>query len=158
MAAGDTLAVFSPLMVEPPSSAYAFLGKLGDQWTLRYEATANTTSKFRGIMPSYYDGGGVTAYIWYATSSTSGDIDWDVAFELCSGLDLTTDGFAAVNSVDDNVASSTLQVTSVAFTDGADMDSVVAGSPYRISLTRDAVSDAHTSYGYIWGVELRETS
>ena len=80
-------------------------------------------------MPQHYTGTtGVTVYIHYAmTSATSGDIDWDVSFERIGDqqLDIDADSFAAANSIDNTTVPGTagnVDVVSVAFTNGDDMD------------------------------------
>jgi hypothetical protein len=114
-------------------------------------------------MPQSYAGGGVTVFLHYAMSSAeSGDVDWDVAFERIGDQqqDIDSDSFAAVNSVDNTTVPATsglVDVVSVAFTDGADMDSVAAGEAFRLKVTRDAASDTATGDGELVGVEVRET-
>ncbi|MFQ6027398.1 MAG: hypothetical protein ACE5Q6_07895, partial [Dehalococcoidia bacterium] len=99
----------------------------------------------------------------YAMSSaTSGDIDWDAAFERIGDqqLDIDSDSFAAVNSVDNTTVPGTsgfIDVVSIAFTDGADMDSVAAGEAFRLKVTRDAASDTASGDAELWAVEIRET-
>lgn len=96
------------------------------------------------------------------TSATSGDIDWDLAFERIGDqqLDIDADSFAAANSVDNTTVPATsglVDVVTIAFTDGADMDSVAAGEMFRIKLTRDAASDTATGDAELHFVVLRET-
>jgi hypothetical protein len=50
-----------------------------------------------------------------------------------------------------------VDIVSVAFTDGADMDSVAVGESFRIKVTRDAVSDDAAGDAEIFKIELRET-
>lgn len=102
-------------------------------------------------------------YLHYAmTTATSGDIDWDVAFERIGDQqqDIDSDSFAAVNSVDNTTVPGTsglVDIVSVAFTDGADMDSVAAGEAFRLKITRDAASDTTTTDAELLRVEIRET-
>jgi hypothetical protein len=114
-------------------------------------------------MPRTYAGGGVTVYLHYAmTSATADTVDWDVAWERIGDqqLDIDADSFAAVNSVDNTTVPGTaglVDVVSVAFTDGADMDSVAAGEYFRLKVTRDAASDDATGDAELLFVELKET-
>lgn len=162
MASGDTLAVFTPLHNEPPASGYATLDTRNSHPVLDLDAAANEDAVFSGVMPQHYAGGGVTVYLHYAMSSaTSGDVDWDVAFERIGDqqLDIDGDSFAAVNSADNTVVPGTsglVDVVSVAFTAGADMDSVAAGESFRLKVTRDAASDTATGDAELIKVELRE--
>ena len=163
MAAGDTLLIFGPYHNEPPAANYATLDTRNQHPCLDFDATTNETAVFTGIMPRHYAGGGVTVYLHYAmTSATSNTVDWDVAFERIGDqqLDIDADSFADVNSVDDTTVPSTcgmVDVVSVAFTNGADMDSVAAGELFRLKVTRDAASDDATGDAELYAVELRET-
>lgn len=163
MASGDTLAIFTPLHNEPPASAYATLDVRNSHPVLDLDAASNEDAVFGGVMPQHYAGGGVTVYLHYAMSSaTSGDVDWDVAFERIGDqqLDIDGDSFAAVNSVDNTIVPGTsglVDVVSVAFTDGADMDSVAAGESFRLKVTRDAASDTASGDAELVKVELRES-
>jgi len=163
MASGDTLLILTPLHNEPPDSDYATLDMRNEHPVLDFDASTNESAVFSGIMPRNYDGGGVTVYLHYAMSSaTSGDVDWDVAFERIGDQqqDIDSDSFAAVNSVDDTTVPGTsgnVDIVSVAFTDGADMDSVAAGEAFRLKVTRDASSDTATGDAELVAVEIKET-
>jgi len=164
MAAGDTLLVFTPQHNEPPATAAATLDVRNNHLVLDFDAAANEDAVFKGIMPQHYGGGGVEVLIHYAMSSaTSGDIDWDAAFERIgeAGQDIDSDGFAAANSVDNTTVPATsglVDVVSVAFTDGADMDSVAAGEAFRLKITRDAASDTAAGDAELLAVEIREAA
>jgi len=164
MAGGDTLIVFTALHNEPPSSNPATFDVRNEHPVLDFDASTNESAVFSGVMPQHYDGGGVTVYIHYAmTSATSNTVDWDVSWERIGDQqqDIDSDSFAAVNSVDNTTVPGTagnVDVVSVAFTDGADMDSVAAGEGFRLKITRDASSDDAAGDAELLFVELRETS
>ena len=164
MSSGDTLLVFSPLSNEPPASNFASFDTRNNHVVLDFDASTNESAVFSGIMPQHYTGTtGVTVYIHYAmTSATSGDIDWDVCFERIGDqqLDIDADSFAAANSIDNTTVPGTagnVDVVSVAFTNGADMDSVAAGESFRIKITRDASSDTASGDAELFKIEIRET-
>lgn len=163
MASGDTLLIFTPLTNEPPSTNYATLDTRNSHPVLDFDDTTNEDAVFTGVMPQHYGGGGVTVYLHYAMSTaTSGDVDWDAAFERIGDQqqDIDADGFAAVNSVDNTTVPGTsgnVDIVSIAFTDGADMDSVATGESFRLKITRDAVSDTATGDAELVAVEIRET-
>lgn len=163
MASGDTLLIFTPLQNEPPASNYATLDIRNQHPVLDFDASTNEDAVFRGVMPRNYGGGGLTVYIHYAMSSaTSGDVDWDVAFERIGDQqqDIDADGFAAANSVDNTTVPGTsgnVDIVSVTFTDGADMDSIAAGEAFRIKITRDAASDTASGDAELIAVEIKET-
>ncbi len=163
MASGDTLLVFTPLHNEPTSSNFATLDLRNLHPVLDFDASTNESAVFSSIMPRSYAGGGVTVYLHYALSSaTSGTTDWDVAFERIGDqqLDIDGDSFAAVNSVDNTTVPGTsglVDIVSVAFTDGADMDSVAVGESFRLKVTRDATNDDATGDAELVKVEIKET-
>ena len=164
MASGDTLLIFHPYNNEPTATVYATLDTRNQHPCLDFDASTNESAVFSSVMPQHYAGTtGVTVYLHYAMSSAVADtVDWDVAFELIGDQDLDIDGdsFAAVNSVDDTTVPDTaglVDIVSVAFTDGADMDSVAVGDSFRLKVTRDAVSDDAAGDAELYKVEIRET-
>lgn len=163
MASGDSLLVFNAAHGVPPSSNAATFDTRNQHVVLDFDASTNESAIFEGVMPQHYAGGGVTVYIHYAMSSaTSGDIDWDVAWERIGDQqqDIDSDGFAAVNSVDNTTVPGTsgnVDIVSVAFTDGADMDSVAVGEAFRLLITRDSVSDTATGDAELLRISIEET-
>lgn len=163
MASGDTLLIFTPFCAEPPTSNYATLDTRNSHPVLDFDASTNESTVFSAIMPQSYDGGGVTVYLHYSmTSDVALTVDWDVAFERIGDqqLDIDADSFATANSVDDTTVPATsgnVDVVSVAFTDGAQMDSVAVGELFRLKVTRDAASDDATGDAELHAVEIRET-
>ena len=163
MASGDTLLIFNPYNNEPPAANYATLDTRNQHPCLDFDATTNETAIFSAVMPRNYAGGGLTVYLHYAMTSAEADtVDWDVAFERIGDgvLDIDADSFAAVNSVDNTTVPATtglVDIVSVAFTDGADMDSVAVGEAFRLSVTRDAVSDDAAGDAELLAVEIKET-
>jgi hypothetical protein len=164
MASGDTLLIFTPQMNEPPSSNYATLDVRNVHPVLDFDASTNESAVFSGVMPQNYAGTtGVTVYLHYAMSSAvANTVDWDVSFERIGDqqLDIDADSFAAVNSVDNTTVPGTsgnVDIVSVAFTNGADMDSVAKGEGFRIKITRDATNDDATGDAELRFVEIRET-
>ncbi len=163
MASGDTLALFFPADNEPPSSNFATFDLRNAHPVLDFDGATNESAVFSHVMPQHYGGGGVTVYLHYSMATeTSNDIDWDVAFERVGDqqLDVDADSFAAVNSVDNTTVPGTsgnVDVVNVAFTDGADMDSVAVGDLFRLKVTRDAASDTSTGDAELHAVEIRES-
>jgi len=164
MASGDTLLIFLPLHNEPPATNYATFDTRNQHPCLDFDPTTNEDAVFSAIMPRHYAGTtGVTVYLHYAMSSAEADtVDWDVAFERVGDqqLDIDGDSFAAVNSVDDTTVPGTtglVDIVSVTFTDGADMDSVAVGELFRLKVTRDAASDDAVGDAELVAVEIKET-
>lgn len=164
MATGNTLLIFTPQHNEPPSSAFATLDARNRHLVLDFDDSTDEAAVFRGILPRNYGGGGITVYLhWAATSATTGNCIWDVSFERIGEgqQDIDADGFAAVQSVTATApgTSGHLDIASIAFTDGGQMDSVAVGEGFRLKVNRDAnnASDTMTGDAELWGVELKET-
>ena len=163
MASGDSLILFHPYNNEPPAANYATLDTRNGHVVLDFDPTTNESAVFSAIMPRNYAGGGITVYIHYAMTSAEADtVDWDVAFERIGDglLDIDGDSFAAVNSVDNTTVPGTtglVDIVSVAFTDGADMDSVAVGEAFRLQIIRDAISDDAGGDAELVIVEIKET-
>ena len=163
MASGDSLILFHPYNNEPPAANYATLDTRNGHVVLDFDPTTNESAVFSAIMPRNYAGSGITVYIHYAMTSAEADtVDWDVAFERIGDglLDIDGDSFAAVNSVDNTTVPGTtglVDIVAVAFTDGADMDSVAVGEAFRLQITRDAVSDDAGGDAELVMVEIKET-
>ena len=163
MASGNTLLIFIALHNEPPSSNYATLDTRNQHPVLDFDDTTNESAIFSAVMPRNYSGGGVTVCLHYVMSAaTSGTIDWDVAFERIGDQqqDIDGDSFAAAKSVDDTTVPATsglVDVVSINFADGAEMDSVAAGEGFRLRVTRDAASDDAAGDAELLFVEIKET-
>ncbi len=164
MAAGDTLLIFTPLGNEPPTTNYATLDTRNQHPVLDFDPTTNESAVFTAIMPRHYGGGGITVYLHYAMSSAEANtVDWDAAFERIGDqqLDIDGDGFAAVQSVDNTTVPGTtglVDIVSIAFANGAEMDSVVVGESFRLKVTRDASNDDAAGDAELVAVEIRETA
>lgn len=163
MASGDTIAKFVPQHNEPPSSNFATPDTRNNHPVLDFDAAANESAVFSDVLSRHYGGGGLTVYIHYAMSTAiSGDVDWDVSFERIGDQqqDIDSDGFAAANSVDNTTVPGTsgnVDIVSVAFTGGADMDSIAVGEGYRLKVTRDAASDTAAGDAELRFIEIKET-
>jgi hypothetical protein len=167
MASGDTLVVFGPLNNEPTATAYATIDLINLRPVLDFDTAADESAVFTGVLPRNYAGGGVTVYIHWAGDTdhdTSKYVNWEVAFEqVAAGENTGADDFAAVNFAkahpDDTVRY--LVITTVAFTDGADMGSVVAGNMFRMKISRDANGSSDTDDmpgdASLFAVEIKET-
>ena len=162
MASGNTLVCFTPHCNEPPSSNPATLDTRNNHPVLDFDDTTNESAIFSAVMPQHYGGNGVEVLLHYSmTSATADTVDWDAAFERIGDgqLDVDSDSFADVNSEDDTTVPGTcgnVDVVSISFTDGADMDSVAAGELFRLKITRDAASDDATGDAELHMVEIRE--
>lgn len=158
MASGDSLGAWGALSNEPPDADYAELDEILSTSTdepddvfpiLDFDPGAtNEHVVISFVMPSYYDGTtGVTLRITWTTEATSGNAKWDAAFKrLNAGTNILTKTYAAVNSTT-TAANGTARVTvetTITFTDGADMDSVVANEWCHLLITRDSADVGDT--------------
>lgn len=162
MASGDTLAIFTPLGAEFPASNYATFDSRNNHAVLDFDDTTGETAYFTGIMPQNYAGGGVTVILhWAATSATSGTVGWLAAFERMGdgGTDIDADSFASDQTVTAETVDGTsgiMDASSVNVSNGANMDSVVAGDAFRLRITRDVANDTAAGDAELIGVEIRE--
>lgn len=161
MASGDTIAKFMPAQNEPPATAYATWGLRNNHPVLNFDDTTSESAVFTDVLSRNYSGGGLTVYIHYSAAATTGDVDWDVAFERIGDQqqDVDADGFAAAQSVIDTVVPATsglVDIVNIAFTNGAQIDSIAVGEKYRIKVTRNT---ADTAIGDIelHAIEIKET-
>lgn len=165
MASNDTLFTAGALNNEPPASAFATLDLRNSIPVLDFDASTDEEAVFSGVMPKNYAGGGVTLKIHFMLSSaTSGNVVWQAAFERVAGQDADSDGFASFQASGQVAANGTSGIESIAtitFTDGAQMDSVVAGDRFRLKIRRDADSttatDDATGDAELTAVHLYET-
>jgi hypothetical protein len=111
---------------------------------LDFDAAVNELAMFQGFMPRHYDGGGVTLTVGVmASTATTGDMSWAAFFMSVTddADDLDVKNFADPQSnqaVDAPSASGEVAYFTIAFTDGAQMDSVAAGETFYLLLMRDA--------------------
>jgi hypothetical protein len=164
MASGNTLAVFTPLHNEPPTSAFATPDTRNGHPVLDFDASADASAVFSSTLPRHYAGGGLRiTLIWAASSATSGDVKWNVGIERGeeAGTDMDADSFAAEQTATGTApgGSGQYRYTEVAFTAGAEMDSLAVGEAFRLKVTRDADAAADTMTGdaELRAVEIRET-
>lgn len=167
MASGDSLCVFFPSDGEPPAANFATLDLRNATLVLDFDDTTDESIQFAGFMPRHYTGGGVTVTIGWMSSDTTitagHQCRWDAAFKSVTddADDLDTKAFDTAKSVssDEASASGEVKYTTIAFSDGDEMDSVAAGEYFRLQITRDAnhADDDLTGDAELVFVEIRET-
>lgn len=165
MASGNTLISWRATANHPPASAYATPDTRNSHPVLDFDASTDENAIFAGVLPRHYAGGGVTVTIaWMASTATSGNVIRNAAFERLTNndQDLDADGFAtaiAASAAAANGTSGKLTYTTIAFTDGAQMDSLAVAEAFRLQVTRDADngSDTMTGDAEVLSVEIRET-
>lgn len=165
MAAGDTLAVLHAVFQnETPASNFASANTRNDRYVLEFPDGSDTDGIYTTILPRNYGGGGITVYLhWSADGVTTGNVVWEVSFErIGDGIqDTDSDGFATAQSLTDAAPGTDGDVTigSIAFTDGAQIDSIAVGETYTVRVRRngDDVSDTMTAKAQLRTIEIRET-
>jgi hypothetical protein len=114
-------------------------------------------------MPKHYAGGGVTLDIWFLCEATSGNVKLDAAFkDLSAAVNILTATYAAIQTTTLAVAGTARDIVkaTITFTDGAQMDSVSAGNPFNLRITRDSADAADTVNSNdleFWRAHLFET-
>lgn len=164
MASNDTLAIFTPQSNQPPSTNYATFNTRNGHLVLEFDTTTQETAIFAGVMPrNYSDTTGVTVYVaWMAASATANTGGWDVSLErdADAGDDMDADSWATAQTITAATVPATsgvVKITSVAITKGANMDSIVAGDPFRIRIRRDVANDTAAGDLQLLSVEVKET-
>jgi hypothetical protein len=145
------------------SSGSASLDTRNGHPILRFEDAVDTCIHFYGKLRGYGGGGLTVALEWMAQSATSGTVGWVTLFERHdTGHDLDSGGFAAGNtsSATTNATAGAPTYTTIAHTDGAQIDSVANGESYRLQVCRDgdgsAVTDSMTNRAELKSVEVYE--
>lgn len=165
MASGNTLLVWTPQANEPPASIAATLDLRNQHPVLDFDAATDEEAVFSDVMPRNYAGGGITVNLHYSMSSaTSGNVMWEAAFERIGDgqQDIDSDGFASVQASGAVAVPGTsghVDICTITFTDGAQMDSVAVGEGFRFKVRRDADNGSDTATGdaELRFVELKET-
>jgi hypothetical protein len=171
MAAGNSLCWFDPRSASLPATAFAQHDVIAGASTpaenvpvLAFDSAATEYADFRGRMPRNYAGGGVTCSICSGAGTATGGITWEIAFRriVDDAEDLDSTAFTYdYNSLDVAAVPSAIgEVTydDLAFTDGADMDGLLAGEEFilRIRRKHDDTNDTAAADGYLHGIEIRE--
>lgn len=155
-----TQKVVEILQALPPATLFATLDTLAGASTpaeaIAHYLFDDTTVEYMDFLcrlNEEYDGGGLTFTIWYGAVATSGSAGWSLAIrrieEDAEDLDTTAFTYDYNDSAADTVpsASGELQSVTIAFTSGADMDSLAAGELFILrikrntSVTGDATGD-----------------
>ena len=162
MASGDTLCVFLPQQAELPSSNFAVFSARNNHPTLLFADGTALAAIFTGVLPRHYSGSGITVYLHWACTVTLGTVGWTVEFERIgdSQQDLDSDGFASAQTVTAVTVPGTnghVDITNVAVSNGANMDSIAVGEAFRVRIKRDTTNDTATGIAELLAIELKET-
>lgn len=139
MATGDALCDWGPFPSGVPTSNYATVDSRNTIACLDFDPTTEESAYFVGRLPANYGGGGLTLTVhWTATSATTGAVVWGGSIER-QGTDIDADSFATEqlsSAATTNGTSGIETTTTIAFSSGANMDSLAAGERFRLKLAR----------------------
>ena len=162
MASGDALCVWRALDNEPPDADYATLDSRltasADEpddvipFLACDDGATNEFAAFSGVMPEHYGGGGLTlTLMWSSAAATTGDAKWEAAFKSFTDDvdDQDSKAYAAAKAVTATTASGAGEIdyADIAFTDGAEMDSIAKNEYFRLTINADSADAAHTLVG-----------
>jgi hypothetical protein len=151
MAAGNTLLQFDARGGEPPASNYATLdANAANMLVLDFDASTAEKIVFKAFMPQHYAGGSVVVRLLVTSSTaTSGTMRFAVAFDRKnSGAALGSDSFAAAKSVDVAAPGTAGNAVYASITfSSTEIDGIVAGDAFRLSVEREAAHANDTMAG-----------
>lgn len=166
MASGATLFTLKPQDRIGPATDYATFDIRNGHLVLEFDPGATVErADFEGVLPRNYAGGGITVTIGFMVdTATSGNVVWGVAFERHDdeSLDLDSDSLASEGTVTAAAPATTgmVQYCTIAFTNGAAIDSLSVGEHFRLRLRRvssDAADTVNSNDAQWLFLEARET-
>lgn len=165
MASGDTLFTFDAIAGKPPSATFAVLTRRNNHFVYQFDATTSWMLDFESTLSRRYSGGGITITIeWMAATAVTNATVWSAQWERhdASSTDLDSDSFAtAVNASAATAPGTSGQVlyTTIAFTNGAQLDNLAVGEHFRLRILRLPADAGDTMAGnaQLLGVEGKET-
>lgn len=156
MASGDLLSIPTPSY--PAGTAVPSLGLLAGgsspaeaMEVFDFDASTIEYMDFYGRLSDRYASTGITLkFSWRGKAGTSGNVVWQAAIRRLNSAETfsSSHSYSAQSSTD--AVSGTLtrpSETTIAFTDGAQMDSLAAGEPFVLRVWRDATNGSDTLTG-----------
>jgi len=170
MASGDTLLILTPQMSVPPPTNYATLDTIPATTAtpdistpvLDFDTGADEFADWNVVMPRHYAGTtGITLTFYWTSEATSGTVAWacQIRREEDSSAHITGDFAAAQVASADTVEGTArnMNYTTLAMTDGAQIDSVAAGEAMTVRIFRDVSADNAASDAELHKIEIKET-
>jgi hypothetical protein len=155
-----TYAVFTPDNNQPTATAFATLDTRNSIAVLDFDDASTESAVFVDILPEAADvsSGLIVSLRWMATTATSGDVRWSVAWEK-SNTDLDSDSFdtATAATATADATSGIVTVTNITCTT---IDSLAALDLYRLRVQRVGGDGADTMTGdaELVAVEVRSVA
>ena len=164
MASGDSLVSWGPRDGLPPAANPTTPDTRNDNPVLEFDATTAESAYFGASLPANYAGGGITATIvWAADTATTGSVVWGLSFERHQdGTDtIASDSFATEQTATSPAPGTAgiYKYRTIAFTNGAQIDSLAVGEHFRVKLRRlpaDGADDMTGDAQFV-NLELKET-
>jgi hypothetical protein len=155
-----TYAVFTATDNQPTATAFATLDTRNSIAVLDFDDASTESAVFVGIMPegAVLTSGLIVNLDFMATTATSGNVRWSVAFERCT-TDLDSDSFDTATAA--TVATSgTSGIVAVGAITCTAIDGITAGDLFRLRVQRIGGDAADTASGDIElvAVELRSAA
>lgn len=155
-----TFRTFTPFDCFQPTANYGTFGQRNTFPTLDFDDTTEESVYFVGVIPEAASlGSGIKVRIhWVATSATTGNCRWGVAFEA-AGTDIDSDSFDTATEAT-TATSGTSGIDAVTEITATTIDSLAAGGRYRLKVYRDVGDAADTMAGdaQILAVEVRSAA
>jgi hypothetical protein len=156
-----TYATFTATDNQPPSTAFATLDTRGTGIAvLDFDDASTESAVFVGVIPeaASLGSGLIVSLRWMATTATSGDVRWSVAWEK-SNTDLDSDSYdsATASNATTNGTNGIVTVTNITCTT---IDSLAAGDLFRLRVQRIGGDNADTMTGdaELVAVEVRSAA
>jgi hypothetical protein len=155
-----TYATFTATDNQPTATAFATLDTRNSIAVLDFDDASTESAVFVGVIPeaASLGSGLIVSLRWMATTATSGDVRWSVAWEK-SNTDLDSDSFdtATAATATTNGTSGIVNVTNITCTT---IDSLAAGDLFRLRVQRIGGDGADTMTGdaELIAVEVRSAA
>jgi hypothetical protein len=170
MASGDTLFVLGPKQADPTVTLSAALTAIdggstpNEQYPVyAFDSASSEYIDFHLVMPQHYDGGGLTIDVITSAASTSNTYRFEAALRR---IEDDSDDIETSHTYDYNGVTITPPTVvgeighdDITFTNGSDMDSVVAGDKFVLRLYRDHdhAGDTMAALAYLHHLHIEET-
>ena len=169
MASGDTLLILNAHGSVPPATIYATLDVIPattatpdiNSTVLDFDSATDEYADWLVVMPRHYGGGGITLTFMWTGTPTSGTVAWacQIRREENSSAHITGAFASAVVASADTVEGTArnMNYTTLAMTDGAQIDSVAVGESMTVRVYRDISADNMASDAELHRIEIKET-
>jgi hypothetical protein len=155
-----TYAVFTATDNQPTATAFATIDTRNSIAVLDFDDAATESAVFVGVIPEAADlaSGLIVSLRWMATTATSGDVRWSVAWEK-SNTDLDSDSFDTATAATATANGTSGIVTATNITCTA-IDSLAALDLYRLRVQRLGGDGADTMSGdaELVAIEIRSAA